>query len=407
MRYSIATNWVPNLLERLEDTSVTGLYGQIWEDPLGGGRMALFIPRITREEAASFISEARRKGLGFNYLINAACLNNMEFTRQGYRKIVDHLEWIASTGADMVTVTLPFLLPMIKRFFPRLKVCVSSFARVQNVQMARYWEEMGADKIVLPENIARDFRTLQLIRDAVGCELELIANHCCLYHCPLDLHHRTMVSHGSQQGHPCGGFAPDYCKLACQRMKLVRPAELIKARWIRPEDVGHYEEIGIDCLKLVERFRGTESLINIVDAYEQRSYPGNLAEILTLPQEGVYTSPNLDLIQRPDLIETDIMEDIMAVLREPFSGRLIIDNTGLNGFIEHFKTVDCLRIDCERCGYCERVASQVISIDEGWRGEMISRFERALESLIGGELARASLQMKKEVDCYQNRKTDA
>jgi collagenase-like PrtC family protease len=389
MDYSIATNWDLELLKRLEGTSVTSLYGQIWGDPLGGGRMALFIPKVGKEEAARFIAEARAKGFGFNYLMNASCLDNREFTREGYRKIVEHLEWIASTGADMVTVTLPFLLKMVKDRFPHLAVCVSSFARVQNLHMARSWEALGADKIIIAENIARDFSTLRLIRETVGCELELIANHCCLFYCPFDLHHRNMVSHGSQDGHPCGGFAPDYCKLACQQMKLLRPEELIKSRWIRPEDVGSYEEIGIDCLKLVERFRGTESLIRIVDAYEQRSYPGNLAELLSLPQEGVYTAPNLDIIDRPDLIDTDTMEEVMAVLGEPFTGKLSIDNTKLNGFIDHFKKVNCLRIDCDLCNYCRRVASQAIVVDETWRKEMISRFERAIHSLINGEVAGA------------------
>jgi collagenase-like PrtC family protease len=77
-------------------------------------------------------------------------------------------------------------------------------------------------------------------------------------------------------------------------LKLLRPAELIKARWIRPEDVGDYEGMGIDCLKLVERFRGTESLIHIVRAYERKSYQGNLVELLSLPQQGAFLTPNLE-----------------------------------------------------------------------------------------------------------------
>jgi collagenase-like PrtC family protease len=254
VHYSIAANWDLELLERLEGSSVESLYGQMWGDPLGGGRMAFFIPKVGKREVSLFIGEARKRGLKFNYLINATCFDNLEFTKKRYKKILDHIEWIASTGADMVTVTLPFLLDLVKKEFPHLKVCISSFARVQNVHLARSLEEMGADRIILPESIGRDFRTLRLIREAVSCELELIANHCCLFQCFLDLHHRNMVSHGSQEDHPCGGFAPDYCKLACQRLKLLRPAELIKARWIRPEDVGDYEGMGIDCLKLVERF---------------------------------------------------------------------------------------------------------------------------------------------------------
>lgn len=387
MHYSIATNWDLSLLDRLNGTSVESLYGQMWGDPLGGGRMSLFIPKVGKQEVASFISETRKRGFGFNYLINGTCLDNLEFTKKAYRKIAGHLEWIASTGADMVTVTLPFLAEMIKKEFPHLKVAVSSFARVQNVHLARAWEEMGVTKIILPEAVNRDFRSLRLIRGAVDCELELIANHCCLFQCFLDLHHRNMVSHGSQADHPCGGFAPDYCKLACQRLKILKPVELIKSTWIRPEDVVYYEEIGIDCLKLVERFRGTESLLQIIHAYEEKRFDGNLVELLTLPQQGVFLSPHLDLLERNDLIEPEKMEQVMAVLREPFPGRVYMDNRKLDGFLEHFKKTDCFRMDCNPCGYCESVARKVISMDEQWRKEMISRFDQALDMLVTGEIA--------------------
>jgi collagenase-like PrtC family protease len=387
MRYSVATNWDLGLLEKLDGTSVEGLYGQMWGDPIGGGRMALFIPKVGKKEVASFIAEVRKRGLGFNYLINSTCLDNLEFTKKGYRNIRDHLEWISSTGVDMVTVTLPFLLQMVKRDFPNLKVCVSSFARVQNVHLAHFWEDSGADKIILPESIGRDFQALRSIREAVDCVLELIANHCCLFQCPLDLHHRNMVSHGSQEKHPCGGFAPDYCKLACQRLKLFHPAELIKSRWIRPEDVPDYEVLGIDCLKLVERFRETESLIQIVKAYERKSYKGNLVELLSLPQQGVFLSPNLEILQRTDLIEPEKMGEVMEVLKEPFPEKVNIDNSKLNGFLDHFKKVNCLHTDCDHCGYCEQVATQAVSIDEEWRREMISRFDQAMESLTTGKIA--------------------
>ncbi|HMK74703.1 MAG TPA: U32 family peptidase [Thermodesulfobacteriota bacterium] len=387
MRYSIATNWDFDLLERLEGTSVQSLYGQMWNDPLGGGRMALFIPKVGKTEVASFIAEARKRGLSFNYLINATCFDNLEFTKRGYRKIADHVDWISSIGVDMVTVALPFLLEMVKREFPNLKVCVSSFARIQNIHLARYWEDLGAQKIILPESIGRDFRTLRSIREAVGCELELIANHCCLFQCPLDLHHRNMVSHGSQEGHPCGGFAPDYCKLACQRLKLFRPAELIKSRWIRPEDVSDYEVMGIDCLKLIERFRGTESLVQIMNAYERKSYKGNLVELLSLPQQGAFLAPNMEVLQRTDLIEPEKMEEAMEVLKEPFPGKVFIDNSKLNSFLDYFKKTDCFHTDCNRCGYCEQMASKAVSIDEDWRKEMISRFEKAIDILITGEIA--------------------
>lgn len=387
MKFSMATNWDPKLIDNLEGSDVTSLYGQIWGDPLGGGRMLLFIPKTDRTAASDFMNYANEKGIAFNYLVNAACFDNEEFTRYGYRKIREHLDWIAGSGARMVTVTLPFLAQILQKYYPDLTVCASSFARIQTVQAARYWEELGAGKLILPERVSRDFKTLELMRNAVDCELELIANHSCLYYCPLDLHHRNLVSHASQLGHPSGGFAADICKLSCQRLKLSDPAELIRSRWIRPEDVDAYEAIGIDCLKLVERFRETESLMKIWDAYRQRRYDGNLAELLTLPQEKVYMKPNVELLDREDLMETKKMETIVSVLREPVTEKLFIDNRQLDGFLEFFRTVDCLHTDCRKCGYCESIAQRTVTIDHDWQTDMVGRFDNAINLLTQGKLA--------------------
>ena len=54
----------------------------------------------------------------------------MEYQREGNKKIIEHIAWIDSIGVDAVTVTIPFLLQIIKKQFPRLKVKISSFARV-------------------------------------------------------------------------------------------------------------------------------------------------------------------------------------------------------------------------------------------------------------------------------------
>jgi len=387
MQYAMATNWDPELPAKIAGTAVTSLYGQIWNDPLGGGRMALFLPRIGKKEAEAHMAEARRHGIGFSYLANATCFDNTEFTRRGYRTIVEHLEWIAAAGAEMITVSLPFLVELVKTRTPQLKVCVSSFARIATVHQARYWVDLGADKLILPEAANRDFVLLHSIREAVDCELELIANHSCLYHCPLDLHHRNMVSHGSQQDHACGGFAVDHCKLSCQRIKLMDPAELIRSRWIRPEDVGAYEELQIDCLKLVERFRETESLVRILGAYERRQSPENLAELLTLPQAGEYRTPNMECLDRPDLVAPERMKEIVAVLREPFTDSLRIETAKLDGFLDYYREHDCLHSDCHRCGYCARVAKKAVVVDETWRKEMVARFDRVLALLSSGAIA--------------------
>ena len=69
MKFSVACNWDPALLDRLskESSSVDSLFGQITDDPFGGGRGSFLAPKVTREQAREFIparQEFCRRPLG-------------------------------------------------------------------------------------------------------------------------------------------------------------------------------------------------------------------------------------------------------------------------------------------------------------------------------------------------------
>jgi collagenase-like PrtC family protease len=387
MKYSVACNWDLELLECLsrESSSVDTLFGQITDDPFGGGRGSFLAPKGNREEAEKFIAEARRRGFHFNYLLNGACQDNLEMTREGNRTLFNHIEWVATTGADMVTVTLPIMLVWIKRHFPDFKVVVSSWARVANVKRAKYWEDLGADEIILAEYATRDFAALRSLRRALRCKLEVIANPSCLYFCYLDTNHINMMSHSAQGGHISGGFVLDHCQVYCQRMKLGKPDELIKARWIRPEDVGDYDEVGIDSLKLLERFRNTETMMQVVHAYEQRRFDGNLVELLTLPRQNAYNPPNLEYLIRPDLVNIDLMLEMADIFGYSFSDVMQIDNRELDGFAEHFKTHDCYHSSCDECGYCKRWTEKVVRVDKEKHEAILKKFDAFIEAIVNRE----------------------
>ena len=384
MKFSVACNWDPELLERLsrESSSVDTFFGQITNDPFGGGRGSFLAPKVTREQAKNFIAETRRRGFHFNYLLNGACQDNLEMTREGNRTLFDHIEWVASTGADMVTVTLPIMLVWVKRHFPDFKVAVSSWARVANVKRAKYWEDLGADEIILAEYATRDFAALRPMRQALHCKLEAIANPSCLYMCYLDTNHINMMSHSAQGGHISGGFVLDHCQVYCQRMKLGKPDELIKARWIRPEDVGDYDEVGIDSLKLLERFRTTETMMQVVQAYEQRYFDGNLVELLTLPRRNAYNPPNLEYLIRPDVVNVDLMLEMADIFGYSFSDIIQIDNRALEGFAEHFKKHDCYHSSCDECGYCKRWAEKAVRVDKEKHEAILRKFDAFIEAII-------------------------
>jgi collagenase-like PrtC family protease len=384
MKFSVACNWDPELLERLsrESSSVDTLFGQITDDPFGGGLGSFLAPKGNREQAKEFIAEARKRGFHFNYLLNGACQDNLEMTREGNRILFNHIEWVASTGADMVTVTLPIILVWIKRHFPDFKVVVSSWARVANVKRGKYWEDLGADEIILAEYATRDFAALRSMRRALHCTLEVIANPSCLYMCYLDTNHINMMSHSAQGWHISGGFVLDHCQVYCQRMKLGKPDELIKARWIRPEDVGDYDEVGIDSLKLLERFRTTETMMQVVRAYEQRCFEGNLVELLTLPRRNAYNLPNLEYLIRPDVVNVDLMLEMADIFGYSFSDVMQINNRDLDGFAKHFKTHDCYHSSCEECGYCKRWTEKVVRVDKERHQAILKKFDAFIEAII-------------------------
>jgi collagenase-like PrtC family protease len=61
-------------------------------------------------------------------------------------------------GVRRVTVSTPFLLELVKRRFPEFKVRVGIYAQVDTPRRARFWEDLGADAIVLESfSINRNF----------------------------------------------------------------------------------------------------------------------------------------------------------------------------------------------------------------------------------------------------------
>ncbi len=387
MRFELACNWDVNLLKGLENFPDVELFGGIPGSLIAGGRASFVAPEITEPDAGRYIESARAAGHSFNFLLNASCLDNREYRKDEFARIIRHIEWVKSTGADWVTVTIPYLLEIIKRHFPELKIAVSSWARVESVRKAQYWESLGADAIVLSEEINRDFKTLEAIRRAVKCKLILIANPGCLYGCPRSFYHANVMTHGSQGGHSSEGFLVDHCYFSCTDEKVRHPEELIKIRWIRPEDIEDYEMAGVDCLKIIDRYKTTETLLSYLKAYSGRRFEGNIVELLNLPRKKAFLPANIKYILRDEYINTAKLMEFADITDYPVTEGLVLDNSKIpSNFLSFFKTKDCRTSDCGECGYCGLIAKKALKVDEGMVEAAAERYEALLESLATGEI---------------------
>ena len=61
----------------------------------------------------------------------------------------------------MVTIANSFLLKIVKKHFPKLKVSISTIARVDSLEKVLEYEKAGADEIALDYNIYRNFPELK------------------------------------------------------------------------------------------------------------------------------------------------------------------------------------------------------------------------------------------------------
>ena len=118
MKFSVACNFDEALLEGLKPYPVYEIYGKLTSDYFGGGRPSFYLPEVDKKKLERFVRLAHQQNIGFNYLLNASTMANMEFTREGQREMDALLEWLDDIGVDSVTVANVYFLRLVKRRLP-------------------------------------------------------------------------------------------------------------------------------------------------------------------------------------------------------------------------------------------------------------------------------------------------
>jgi hypothetical protein len=55
-------------------------------------------------------------------------------------------------------------------------------------------------------------------------------------------------------------------------------------------------------------------------------------------------------------------------------------------FLDGFRDRDCASLNCQTCGYCERIAAQAVSIPTGYRTEVLKKYEEMDDAMAAGRL---------------------
>ena len=380
MNISVPYSFQPGLIARLAAYhQVKDVYAKLPRDEIGGGRSSYTLRPAGAGSLVGAVKEAHSHGIGFNYLLNAAGLYGMEQTRTGQKKIRAMLDRLVSAGVDSVTVSLPYLLRLIKKRHPSIRIKVGAFALVDSPLKARQWEDLGADAICVSAiSCNRNFERLAQIRAAVKCELVLIANACCMPNCAWETTHMHLLSQSSTGGDRLGGFCFDYCFLHCSRLRLLDPVNYVRSVWIRPEDIAAYEKLGYGSFKLVERSCPADLLLRRVAAYASGSFDGNLWELIA-PVAQISAMQKATLPHRLGMYRTFIRPDLMkisSVLRfkkyaetvipsrfDRDSAPVYIDNRALDGFVHMLPKDACAEGACASCNVCRAWAERAVTVN--------------------------------------------
>ncbi|MBU4374666.1 MAG: U32 family peptidase [Euryarchaeota archaeon] len=293
---------------------------------VGSGRITLHAPLL--DEIAEQTRYLHGRKLNMGVVLNPSCMGGQHLTSQGYNMFRWYFGKLSEFGVDSVTVAEPYLVELLRKEFPDIKVVVSVIAHVDSPERAWFFEELGADALTLDTNINRNFDILENIKETVGCELRLLVNEACLYKCPFRYSHFNLFSHMTALGNKPNIFS-DYYYEKCISFRVRYPELVIKSPWIRPEDLKAYEAIGIDCFKMSGRANTIQWIINCIKAYSNRSYDGNLMDLLDCPSE----------------------------LRDMF----YIPNKELDGAIQQW--MKCKKF-CKKCGFCKATSERVMRVYE-------------------------------------------
>ena len=389
MKLTIPVNWEDDYFEKIDFSETEEIYGKLNTDLLGGGRPTLTLPTVKKEKVKEFVDEAHRRKLKFNYLMNGTCFDNLEITKSGYKDLRKTFDWLSEINVDGISVSLPMVLEIIKKNYPNFSISASVQVRIDGFEKARYWENLGADKINISYvDINKNFDEIRKIKEKTTCKIQTIANLMCMNKCPMVTLHANYNAHASQKNHVNDNFSFDYYLFSCAEKLLSNPVEILKSAFIRPEDIHLYEEAGVDNMKLVERSMTTDALARIVKAYTVRSYDGNMMDLIhglskyIIYNNDKYYWKGLKYLLQPskiNLFKAHKLVNQLNMLRDEKafneSFDLYIDNKKLDGFMDFFHKGNCQR-DCNECSYCDKFAAKAISYLVP-----VEEHEKAMESL--------------------------
>lgn len=334
------------------------VYGRA-EDGYPQGRKTSGLPPITLSQLFNHAIRLRTEGIEFNYLLNGNCFGNREYEINYRRRFVSFVKNLVNHGIRIITIGNIYLMEVISNEVPEANIFASVLLEIDCLSRLKEIEKLGIKYVCLSKTLLKNFEALNNIakyHNNMVCPV-LLTNDPCLHYCPYTHYHNNTLSHLTGDGVSC----VSYCRLHCTKIFLTDPSKIVSASFIRPEDIQLYNQMGYSLFKLCDRKQTTDWIFNVLQAYMNGYYDGNLAEIMAPwnKRSGFYPKPQ-------KLTMENFVTNKINVLRDNLRFTPNIDNRKLDGYLQYWfkhKPGGCGDCDCGVCGYCTRLAKKAVAVD--------------------------------------------
>ena len=229
------------------------------------------------DELAAF----RSAGVKLALLFNGNCYGEDSMSYALECRVCSVLAYMERTVGlpETVTAASPSIAFVVKKHFPSVKTRASVNMRIGTVEGLDYMSDRF-DEFILQRDYNRDIERIRELTDwcsANGKAASILVNSGCLRFCSGQTFHDNLVAHG--EGADMRYPIEDFSLYTCWNY-LARSTEnllsLLRATWIRPEDLHHYDPY-FDTVKLATRMHPSPYMV--LEAYASRRFTGNLFDL--------------------------------------------------------------------------------------------------------------------------------
>jgi len=223
------------------------------------------LPNKTLEQFAEIKQIVEDNGITFNFTMNGPNIDKTKFDKDQF------IEFLKIYNIKRITVSSTFMLEVLQNSDLDIDIELSTIYQIESIYkmsllLQRYPK---IKKVCMSLMKNRDMEFLKRFKAAFpNLELELMVNEFCLFHCP----NRMMcyTNHQNVKTVEESKLFANYPMRDCIQARNTSFTEWLKTRFILPEWIHYYEDIGIDRFKITGRTADTKFITKVLEIYMDR-----------------------------------------------------------------------------------------------------------------------------------------